>query len=152
MRLSDPERPYILETNGSPVAVGALLKQRFDDTSFDKPVGFFSRDLTGSERNYAAYEVELDAVVRAVEYFRMFLLGKKFLLRTDYAAFRNLLQRDLPSTTRVKPWILSLSEYNSRLNIREARKTSSQMSSLASLSPARKTPRGPASSTMFFEK
>ena len=52
------------------------------------------------------------AVVRAVEHFRMFLLGKEFLLRTDHAALRNLLRRDLPPTTRVERWILRLSEYN----------------------------------------
>ncbi len=92
VRLPDPERPFILETYGSRVAVGAVLKQRFDDTGLEHPVGFFSRALTGSEHNYAAYEVELYAVVRAVEHFRMFLLGREFLLRTDHAALRNLLR------------------------------------------------------------
>ena len=77
MRLLDPERPFILEIDGSRVAVGAVLEQRLDDTGLEHPVGFFSRALTGSERNYAAYEVELDSVVRAIEHFRMFLLGKK---------------------------------------------------------------------------
>ena len=76
MRLPDPERPFILETEGSRVAVGAVFKQRFDDTGFEHTVGFDSRALTDSERNYVAYEVEHYAVVRAVEHFRMFLLGK----------------------------------------------------------------------------
>ena len=81
VRLPDPDRSFILETDGSRVAVGAVLKQKFEDTGLEHPVGFFDRALTGSERNYAAYEVELYAVVRAVEHFRMFLLGKEFLLR-----------------------------------------------------------------------
>ena len=79
------------------------------------PVGFFSRSLTGSERNYVAYELEMYAVVRAVEHFRVFLLGKEFLLRTDHAALRNLFKRDLPPTTRVERWILRLSEYTFRI-------------------------------------
>ena len=54
-------------------------------------------------------------VVRAVEHFRMFLLGKEFLLRTDHSAIRNLLRRDLPPTTRVERWILRLSEYIFRI-------------------------------------
>ena len=41
----------------------------------------------------------------------MFLLGKEFLLRTDHAALRKLLSRDLPPTSRVECWILRLSEY-----------------------------------------
>ena len=53
-------------------------------------------------------------MVRVVEHFRMFLLGKEFLLRTDHAAFRNLLKCDLPLTTRIARWILRLSEYTFR--------------------------------------
>ena len=87
MRLPYLERPFILKTDGSCVAKRAVLKQRFDDTGLDHTVGFFSRALTCSERNYAAYYVELYAVVRAVEHFRMFLLGKDILLRTNHAPF-----------------------------------------------------------------
>ena len=115
VRMPDPERDFILETDGSRITLGAVLKQKFDDTGLEHPVGFFSRCLTGSERNYVAYELEMYAVVRAVEHFRMFLLGKEFLLRTDHLALRNLLQRDLLLTTRVKRWILRLSEYTFRI-------------------------------------
>ena len=92
-----------------------MLKQKFDDTGLKHPVGFFSKALSGSERNYAAYEVELYAVFRAVEHIRMFLLGKEFLLRTDHAALRNLLRRDIPPTSRVERWILRLSEYSFKI-------------------------------------
>ena len=91
IRLPDPQRDFILETDGSRTAIGAVLKQKFDDTGLEHLVGFFSRALSGPERNYAAYELELYAVVRAVEHFRMFLVGREFLLRTDHAALRNLL-------------------------------------------------------------
>ena len=57
-------------------ARSGTFKQKFDDTGLEHPVGFKSRFLTGSERNYVAYELEMYAVVRAVEHFRMFLLGK----------------------------------------------------------------------------
>ena len=112
--MPDPQRDFILETDGSRIALGAVLKQRFDDTELEHPVEFFSKSLTGSKRNYVAYEFEMFAVVRAVEHFRMFLLGEEFLLRTDHSALRNLLRRDLPPTTRVERWILRLSEYSFR--------------------------------------
>ena len=89
--MPNPQRDFILETDGSRIAFGALLNQKFDDTGFEHFVEFFSKSLTGSERNYVAYEYEMNAVVRAVEHFRMFLLGKEFLLHTDYSALRNLL-------------------------------------------------------------
>ena len=78
-------------------------------------MGFFSRALIGSEGNYAAYELKMYAVVRAIEHFRMYLLGREFLLRTDHAALAKLLRRDLPPTTRVGRWILRLSEYMFRI-------------------------------------
>ena len=55
------------------------------------------------------------AVMRATEQFRLFLLGREFLLRTDHAALAKLLRRDLPPTTRVERWILRLSEYTIRI-------------------------------------
>ena len=93
----------------------SVLKQKFDETVLEHPVGFFSKSFTGSERNYIAYELEMFTVVRAVEHFRMFLLGKEFLLLTDHSALRNLLQRDLPPKSRVERWILWLSEYTFRI-------------------------------------
>ena len=115
VRMPDPQRDFIVEIDGSRLALGAVLKQKFDDTGVEHPVGFYIRSLTGSKRNYVAYELEMYAVVRAVEHFRMFLLGKEFLLRTDHSALRNLLRRDLPPTIRVERWILRLSEYTFRI-------------------------------------
>ena len=65
-------------------------------------MGFFSRALSGSERNYAAYELEMYAVVRVIEHFRMILLGREFLLLKDHAALAKLLRRNLPPTIRVE--------------------------------------------------
>ena len=112
IKLPDPDRSFVLETDASTVAVGAVLKQHFDSFGSEYPVAFFSRALTATERNYSAYELEMYAVVRAVERFRVYLLGRPFLLRTDHMALVNLLKRDLPPTTRVQKWILRLSEYN----------------------------------------
>lgn len=78
-----------------------MLIQHFPDTKLEQPVGLSSRALSLSERNYIAYELEMYAVVRAKEHFRIYLLGRPFLLRTDHMALINLLRRDLPPTTRV---------------------------------------------------
>ena len=51
VRMPDPQSDFILETDGSRIAFGAVLKQKFDYTKLEHPVGFFSRSLTGSERN-----------------------------------------------------------------------------------------------------
>ena len=41
-------------------------------------------------------------MVRAIEHFRMFLLGREFYLRTDHAALRDILRRDLLPTVRLE--------------------------------------------------
>ena len=64
--MPDPQRDFILETDGSRIALGSVLNQKFDDPVLEHPVGFISRSLTGSERNYVAYELEMYAVVSAV--------------------------------------------------------------------------------------
>ena len=111
VRLTDVEKEFVLETDGSKVAVGAVQTQQFDDTGLEHPIEFFDRALSGSKRNYAAYELEMYAVVRAVDHFQMFRLEREFLLRTGHMALVKLLQQDLPPTSRVERWILQLSEY-----------------------------------------
>ena len=59
VRTPDPQQDFILETDGSRIALGAVLKHSFDDTGLEHPVGIFSRFLTGLERNYVAYELEI---------------------------------------------------------------------------------------------
>lgn len=54
-------------------------------------------------------------MVRDVEHFRVYLLGRDFLLRTDHAALMNLLMLDLPPTILVQKWILRLLEYTFRI-------------------------------------
>ena len=76
IRLLDLNRSFILETDNSRTARGLVLKQSFENSGLEELVGFFSRALTSTKRIYGAYELELDAVVRAVEHLRMFLLGR----------------------------------------------------------------------------
>ena len=88
------------------MALGVVLKQRSFETGLEHSVGFFRFALTKFEPHYGAYELVMYSVVRAVENLQMFLLGRDFLLRTNHAALRKLLRRDLPHTSRVLRWIL----------------------------------------------
>ena len=63
------EAAFILDTNFSAIGIGAVW-------------------LSKSERNYSVTKRELLAVVFYCKYFRHYLIGKKFKLRTDHAALR----------------------------------------------------------------
>lgn len=104
-------RTLIIKTDASLVAVEAVFKQTFSDTSLEHPVAFFSRALTLTEKNYSVYELEMFSVFCDDYHFRVYLNNKKFQLKTDHAALINLLKRDLPLNTLVKNFFLSLLVY-----------------------------------------
>ena len=84
LKLPNPEKPFVLETDASSVAVGAVLKQMDGDEEVSTL--FYSLALNSAQRNYSTYERELLAVVKACDAFRVFLLGRHFTLRTDQKA------------------------------------------------------------------
>ena len=64
------ELPFIVETDSSNFAIGAVLSQKSPNNNHLYPVAFFSRSLTGAERNYPIYDKELLAIVSALENWR----------------------------------------------------------------------------------
>ena len=81
----DPSREFILDTDASDVAIGAVLSQ-LDDQGRETVIAYGSATLSKSQRNYTATNRECYAVVHFCESFRHYLLGSKFTLRTDHAA------------------------------------------------------------------
>ena len=51
-------------------------------------MAYGSRVLSKAERNYCTTRKELLAVVHFVHYFKHYLMGKRFLLRTDHGSLR----------------------------------------------------------------
>jgi hypothetical protein len=76
--------PFMLTTDWSCGAIGAVLSQLDPDSGDEHPVAFASRALTAAKRNYGATEGECLAVKWAVEKFRYYLHGRHFTLRTDH--------------------------------------------------------------------
>ncbi|KAL5516318.1 hypothetical protein EMCRGX_G001611 [Ephydatia muelleri] len=65
--------------DASDVGVGAVLSQ-VDDTGADHPVAYFSRKLLPREQKYSTIEKECLAIKLATQAFRVYLLGKPFLI------------------------------------------------------------------------
>ncbi len=68
-----------------------------------EPVAYFSRKLTGPERNYAITEL--------VEHFGHYLVGKHFVVTTDHKALEAL-RTSKHLTGRLARWALSLQHLN----------------------------------------
>jgi hypothetical protein len=59
----DAVKPFIVETDASDFALGAILSQ-FGIDGLLHPVAFYSRKLTSAKINYQVYDKELLAITR----------------------------------------------------------------------------------------
>eukprot|EP00741_Cyanophora_paradoxa_P020574 tig00000227_g19860.t1 len=94
LRFPDFSKPFILQTDASTYAIGAILSQA-DDKGVERPLAFISRTLLPAEMNYSATELECLA----------------FLVRTDHHALQWLKTLD-PTTGRLGRWSLLLQAYD----------------------------------------
>ena len=86
----DFNREFILYTDASGLAVGAILSQK-DDEGNEYVCHYASRTLKGPECHYGISEKECLAVLWAVKLFRVYLYGKRFSIITDHSALKWLM-------------------------------------------------------------
>ena len=78
---------YILDTDASDVGIGAVLSQVQDGKA--RVIAYASKKLNAQQQRYSVTRRELLTVITFMNHFRHFLLGRKFLLRTDHDGFSN---------------------------------------------------------------
>jgi transposase InsO family protein len=116
LRHINPDLPFIVETDASDYATGAVLIQKDQSTGFPHPVAFTSKKLNPAESRYATYDKELYAIVRALETWRHHLLSSPFpvTIFTDHNNLRYFRTRQILSQKQIT-WSMFLSEFNFRL-------------------------------------
>ena len=97
-----------LQNVASDSAIGAVLSQKIGDKEFV---------ISKAERRYCVTRKELYAVVYFTKYFKHYLVGKQFLLRTDHSSIRWLLSFKDPEG-QVARWIEALSEFDMKIEHR----------------------------------
>lgn len=97
---------FILQTDASGYAIGSVLCN-----SDNRPVAFASRSLNKAEIRYPTIEKELLAIVWSVKYFKPYLYGRKFIIKTDHKPLIYLFNMTNPSS-RLTKFRLLLEEYD----------------------------------------
>ncbi|KAK3036807.1 hypothetical protein RJ639_030499 [Escallonia herrerae] len=80
LALPDHTKVFELQTDASDFAIGGVLMQE------GHPIAFESRKLNDTERRYTVQEKEMTAVVHCLRTWRHYLLGSRFLIKTDNIA------------------------------------------------------------------
>ncbi|GAU25498.1 hypothetical protein TSUD_218700 [Trifolium subterraneum] len=98
LALPNFNEPFILETDASGIGIGAVLHQN------NHPIAYFSKKLVPRNQKKSAYFREMLAIAEAIAKFRYYLLGHKFIIRTDQKRLRSLMEPSL-QTPDQQEWL-----------------------------------------------
>lgn len=106
----DPALPTYVETDASDFITAGVLSQKHDGAL--KPVAFFSHRMSPAEGNYAIYDKELLAIIRAFELWRPELIGvhEPVKVMSDHQSLRYFMSTK-QLTSRQARWAEFLSQF-----------------------------------------
>ena len=110
LAIPTPNGQLILETDASGYGIGAVLLQMQGEQEL--PVAYFSKALNDAQKNYEAFKLEMYALVKAVQYFQIYLAGAHFIVRTDNMILRYWNTMNVPGGNILARWRAILASYS----------------------------------------
>ena len=112
-QLTHPDllKQFVVHTDASKYAVGAVLVQRSND-NIERLISFYLKKLLSPQLNYSMFERECLAIVAAITHLRVYLLARPFVRRTDHKALTWLFSKEPKAIARISSWIARLLEYS----------------------------------------
>lgn len=110
IRGPDFSKMFIVSCDASLSSSGAALAQQ-DNSGDEYVIGFFSKKFTPTEYRYGASDKELLSMLRAIDFFKAYLWGRKFVVRTDCKALTHFQNLKVTSARHAR-WRTMLGEYN----------------------------------------
>ena len=116
---------YILDTDASNTGIGATLSQlqwcEITQKEEERPILYASKTFTKTQKQYCVTRRELLAIVTFVQQFRHYLLGRKFLVRTDHSALCWMMSFKEPQCQMAR-WLEILSQFDFKIEHRAGKK------------------------------
>lgn len=106
-----------LHTDACKDDLGTILLQKNLDDNKLHPVYYMSHKTTETESRYTSYELEVLAVIKALEKFRHYLLGIKFKIVTDCIAFKQTMNK-VKLSAKIARWALLIEEFDATVEHR----------------------------------
>ena len=117
LAMPDMLKPFEVQTDASDFALGGVLMQE------GHPIAFESRKLSETERRYTAHEKELLAVLHCLRTWRHYLLGSKFVVKTDNTAVSHFLTQPKLNPRQAR-WQEHLAEFDFHLEYKTGKSNS----------------------------
>lgn len=111
LQYPDFSKEFIVTTDASNYAIGAVLSQFSSDNSLDLPIAYAGRTLNRAESNYNTTERETLAILWSINHFRPYLYGRKFKIATDHRPLVWLFSVKDPGSRLIR-WRLKMEQYN----------------------------------------
>ena len=118
---------YILDTDASSYGIGGVLAQmqpypneEGKEELTERPIAYHGRLLLPREMRYCARRREMLAIYEMTQYFRCYLAGRKFIIRTDHHSLEGV--KNLAKLTpQMARWMDALEEYQFEIHIRKGK-------------------------------
>jgi hypothetical protein len=115
LALPDPDRPYVVNTDASDFATGAVLQQDFGRGL--QPVAFLSHKMSPAETRYPTHDKEMLAIIHALTEWRTYLQGRQAFtvrIRTDHNSLQYFMTQPSLSARQAR-WLDKLADFDFKI-------------------------------------